>query len=99
MLKGTYVVNNRFYVFSSQTGKTASSIPASAQSSGCLQIRREYRHLKRILKNIGLKPLKVQRLEGCYGDGYDIVYTYKNFQISAHENTDGSEIFFGLIAK
>ena len=34
-----------------------------------------------------------------YGDGYDIVYTYKNFQISAHENTDGSEIFFGLIAK
>ena len=43
MLKGTYVVNNRFYVFSSQTGKLNTSIKAP----GCLQIRREYRHLKK----------------------------------------------------
>ena len=44
MLKGTYVVNNRFYVFSSQTGKLNTSI--SAKAPGCLQIRRQYRHLK-----------------------------------------------------
>ena len=97
MLKGTYVVNNRFYVFSSQTGKLNTSI--SAKLRAACKYGESTATLKRILKNIGLKPLKVQRLEGCYGDGYDIVYTYKNFQISAHENTDGSEIFFGLIAK
>ncbi len=97
MLKGTYVVNNRFYVFSSQTGKLNTSI--SAKLRAACKYGNSTATLKRILKNIGLKPLKVQRLEGCYGDGYDIVYTYKNFQISAHENTDGSEIFFGLIAK
>lgn len=55
--------------------------------------------LKRLLKNIGLKPLKVLKAEGCYGPGYDILYTYKNFQISAYEDTDGTETFLGLIAR
>ena len=97
MLKGTYVVNNRFYVFSSQTGKLNTSI--SAKLRAACKYGESTATLKRILRNIKENPQKVQRLEGCYGDGYDIVYTYKNFQISAHENTDGSEIFFGLIAK
>ena len=36
------------------------------------------------------------------GDVYkrqDMLYTYKNFQISAYEDTDGSETFLGLIAR
>ena len=96
MLKGTYVINNKFYVFSSQNGKMNGTLSVKLRSA--CKYNKSTATLKRLLKNIGLKPLNVQKLEGCYGDGYDIIYTYKNFQISAHENLDGTEIFLGLIA-
>ena len=97
MLKGTYVANNKFYVFSSKNGKMNGTLSVKLRSA--CKYKKSTATLKRLLKNIGLKPLKTQKLEGCYGDGYDVIYTYKNFQISAHENLDGTEIFLGLIAR
>lgn len=97
MLKGTYVVNNKFYVFSSKNGKMNGTLSVKLRAA-CKQ-GKSTAALKRLLKNIGLKPLKVLKAEGCYGPGYDMLYTYKNFQISAYEDTDGSETFLGLIAR
>ena len=97
MLKGTYVANNKFYVFSSKNGKMNGTLSVKLRAA-CKQ-GKSTAALKRLLKNIGLKPLKVLKAEGYYGPGYDMLYTYKNFQISAYEDTDGSETFLGLIAR
>lgn len=96
MLKGTYVINGRFYVFAAKNGRMNGRLSLKLRAAS--KKEQSTAPLKKMLKNIGLKPLKVLRAEGCYGDGYDILYTYKNFQISAYENPDGTEILLGLIA-
>lgn len=96
MLKGTYVINGKFYVFASKDGKMNGKLSLKLRAAS--KKEQSTAPLKKLLKNIGLKPLKVLKAEGCYGDGYDILYTYKNFQISAYENPDGTEILLGLIA-
>ena len=97
MLKGTYVINNKLYVFSSSNGKMNRTVSAKLRSA--CKYGKSTATLKKLLKNIGQKPVRTVTAPGCYGDGLDVIYYYKNFAISGYQNTDGSEIFFSVMTR
>lgn len=95
MLRGTYVIKEKFYVFTSKNGQMNRT--TSAKLRAACKYGADTGVLKRLLKNIGQKPVSSNTSAGCYGDGgEDVVYAYKNFRLSAHKNGDGTEIFFGV---
>lgn len=97
MLKGTYVINGKFYVFSSKDGKMNRTV--SAKIRNACKYGKSTATLKKLLTNIGQKPTRTVTADGCYGDGKDKLYYYKNFILSAHQNTDGTEIFFSVMTR
>lgn len=97
MLKGTYVINGKLYVFSSKDGKMNRTVSAKLRSA--CKYGKSTATLKKLLANIGQRPLKMVKAPGCFGDGEDVLYTYKNFVLSAYQDTDGSEIFFSVMTR
>lgn len=96
-LKGTYVIKGKLYVFAVKDGKMNGTVSVKLRKA-CVY-ERSTATLKKLLRNIGQKPIKTEKYPGCYGDGEDILYYYKNFILSAHRNPDGSEIFFSVMSR
>lgn len=91
MLKGIYVINDKFYVFNSKTG-----VYDSAKSS---KLRKAYGYEKKAatLKKLLGKPKKTEKLTGCYGNGKEYMLYYQNFVLSTGETSKGVEIIFGVL--
>ncbi|MDO4277096.1 MAG: hypothetical protein Q4D16_25835 [Eubacteriales bacterium] len=93
MLKGIYVVNDRFCVFNSKTG-----VLDSAKSNQLRKASTYERDAAQLRKLLG-KPRKTQVLDSCYGDGKDLMLYYPNFMVSLFKNTKGKEIVLGVLSK
>ena len=96
MLKGTQVINGKFYVFSSKTGKmnkTTTNKLRKASKQGA-----SVTTLKKLLKNLGLKPKKTKYLSySCYGDGVDGTISYSNFKVSIFKGSYGKLEVLGVM--
>lgn len=92
MLKGIYIINDKFYVFNSKTG-----VYDSAKS---LKLRKAYGYEKQAatLKKLLGKPKKTKNLTGCYGNGKEHMLYYENFVLSTGETAKGVEVIFGALA-
>lgn len=98
MLKGTYYINNTFYVFSSSTGAINSTwslrlrSAAKAKDATLLMAR---------LKTINVKPIKTDWFGySCYGSGEDGMIYYKNFYLSVYRDNANSKVqLLGVISK
>lgn len=91
MLKGIYVINDKFYVFNSKTG-----VYDSVKSS---KLRKAYGYEKKAatLKKLLGKPKKTEKLTGCYGNGKEYMLYYQNFVLSTGETSKGVEVIFGVL--
>ena len=98
MLKGVYLSYDsknfgyKFYAFDSKTGVL------STKKSVKLRKASEQGDKWSVLKKLLGKPQKSEELEGgCYGDGTEYLYTYKNFAVNTFKLADGSaEIVLGV---
>lgn len=93
MLKGTYVVSEKFYVFDSKTG-----IYDSVKSSRLRKASVYEKDAKDLKKLLG-KPKKTDVYQSCYGDGKDSVCYYSNFIVSYFRDKKGKEIVLGISGK
>lgn len=91
MLTGTYVADDKFYVFSKSgaldTAKTNALRKASAYEKSSADIR----------KLLG-KPIKTEVMDGCYGDGKDYLLYYEKFILFLSKN-NGKEVVLGMISR
>lgn len=92
MIKGIYVINDKFYAFNSKTG-----VYDSAKSS---KLRKAYGYQKKAatLKKLLGKPEKTENVTGCYGNGKEHILHYQNFVLNTGETAKGVEVIFGIMA-
>lgn len=92
MLKGIYLINDKFYVFHSKTG-----IYDRTKSS---KLRNAYGYEKKAetLKKLLGKPKKTEVFQGCYGNGKEFLLYYPNFVLSTGETIKGVEVIFGAMS-
>ena len=90
MLKGTYFINEKFYVFSSN------GTFDSARSSS---LRRAYGYEKKAaqLKKLLGKAKKTESLNGCYGSGKEYLIYYPNFVLNTGKNAKGVEVILSVL--
>lgn len=93
MLKGTYLINDKFYVFHSKNGvydRNASN-----------KLRKAYGYEKKAatLRKLLGKPQKTETFQGCYGNGKEYLLYYPNFILSTGENAKGVEVIFGAMSR
>ena len=91
MLKGTYIINDKFYVFNSKTG-----VYDNGKST---KLRKAYGYEKKAseLKKLLGKPKKTEKLNGCYGNGKEYILHYPNFVLNTAENGKGVEVILGAL--
>lgn len=90
MIKGTYVINDKFFVFNSKTG-----VGDAARSKQLRKASAYQKDASALRKMLG-KPKKTQVMDSCYGDGKDVLLTYPTFCVSLFRNTSGKEIVLGI---
>lgn len=93
MIKGTYVINEKFYVFNSKTG-----VYDSAKSTQLRKASAYEKDAATLRKLLG-KPQKTVTSASCYGDGKDLILYYPNFMVSLYRNKQGKEIVFGVMGR
>ncbi len=95
MLKGVQVIQRKFYVFSSKTGKLNRS--ASNQLRKASKYNGDYDKLKKQLSVFGKKPVKTEWYGfSCQGDGEDGTIYYKGFTLAVYKDTSG-KIFINAV--
>ncbi|MDO4340421.1 MAG: hypothetical protein Q4C91_20420 [Eubacteriales bacterium] len=93
MLKGTYVINEKFYVFHSKTGVYDS------ERSVRLRKASEYEKDAKTLRKLLGKPQKTVTRESCYGEGRESILYYPNFMVCLYKNEQGKEIVLGILGR
>lgn len=92
MLTGTYVINDKFYVFASD-GKMDQTTTNKLRKAS-----RENTNAATLRSLLG-KPQKTLTSDSCYGDGKDLLLYYPNFFVSLFKDKTGKEIVLGVMSK
>lgn len=90
MLKGTYFINEKFYVFSGN---------GAFDSARSFRLRKAYGHEKQAaqLKKLLGKAKKTESFSGCYGNGKEYFIHYQNFILNTAENAKGVEVILNVL--
>lgn len=97
MLKGVYVINDKFYLFNKNTGVYDPGMSTQLRKASAYE--KNAATLKKLLAKLFGKPSKTETLDSCYGDGKDMLYYYPNFMVNTFKNTKGREIVLGIFAR
>lgn len=97
MVKGIYVINDKFWAFNSKTGVYEPGTSKQLRKASAYE--KSAATLKLLLTKFIGKPGKSETLDSCYGDGKDMLYYYPNFMVNTFKNTKGKEIVLGIFAR
>lgn len=92
MITGTYVVNEKFYVF-------ASNGRLNKTTTNKLRTASRYQANAATLRSLLGKPQKTVTSDSCYNDGKDLLLYYPHFYVSLNRDKAGKEIVFGVMAR
>lgn len=93
MLKGTYVINDKLYVFSAKDGKYNKK-----QTTKLRDASKEGVNAKQLRTLLG-KPLRTEVMDSCMGDGKDELLYYSRFIVSLYKDKKGKETVLGVISR
>ena len=93
MLKGTYVVNGKFCVFSTANGKYDKTQTAKLRTAA-----KEGTDAAALRALLGT-PVKTETMDSCMGDGVDELLYYPNFIVSLFKDKSGKETVLGVISR
>ena len=93
MVKGIYVINDKFWSFNSKTGVYEPGMSKQLRKASAYE-----KNAATLRKLLG-KPGKTEVLDSCYGDGKDLMLYYPNFVVNLFKNTKGKEIVLGIMAR
>lgn len=92
MITGTYVINDKFYVFASN-GKM------NQTTTNKLRKAAKEKANAATLRSLLGKPQKTVTSDSCYGDGKDLLLYYPNFIVSLFKDKKGKEIVLGVMSR